>query len=300
MIAGQPGGDVQLLGQLGRGRRTVPAQQPEQPNAGADEPAPAGRRRRSPRPGRGRTAGSRDQPYMQTNLCKAIFASNSLHRSWHPERKQPGRAAAGIASRERARLVQAGVGVQAGDDDVHHEEVERHRAEAEQVDVGGAAALPAGGRPGVQVRGVDDPGDEGPGLLRVPAPVPAPGRLGPDRAEDDAGGVDRERERDRPVGRLVQRRRRRQPASRAWLNRRRLPLARSGSGPGTSRSARPRSAGCLRPPPPTRRGWPASTTATPAPAWTPWCRACRPGTSPRAPASSRTGRGSAAAASGPA
>ena len=61
------------------------------------------------------------------------------------------------------------------------------------------AALPAGGGAGVQVAGVDDPGDERPGLLRVPAPVAAPRVLGPDRAGDDGEGPQRERERDDAV-----------------------------------------------------------------------------------------------------
>ena len=59
-------------------------------------------------------------------------------------------------------------------------------SEAEHGDPGRGGALHARRGPGVQVAGVDHPGDERPDLLRVPAPVPAPGRLGPDRARDDA------------------------------------------------------------------------------------------------------------------
>ena len=51
----------------------------------------------------------------------------------------------------------------------------------------------------MQISRVDHPGDERPGLLRVPAPVAAPGRLGPDRTGDDREGVDRESEGGRPV-----------------------------------------------------------------------------------------------------
>ena len=36
--------------------------------------------------------------------------------------------------------------------------------------------------------GVDEPGDDRPGLLGVPTPVGAPGGIGPDRAGDDPGG----------------------------------------------------------------------------------------------------------------
>ena len=75
-------------------------------------------------------------------------------------------------------------------------------AKPDQGDERGAAALPAGRGPGVQVGRVDDPGDERPGLLGVPAPVAAPRVLGPDRAGDDREGPQREREGDRCGRRL--------------------------------------------------------------------------------------------------
>ncbi len=59
----------------------------------------------------------------------------------------------------------------------------------------------------MQVAGVDDPGDERPGLLRVPAPVPAPGLVRPDRPGDDAERPEREAEQHGPVGEPVERRR---------------------------------------------------------------------------------------------
>src|SRR3954453_13077426 len=90
--------------------------------------------------------------------------------------------------------VHAGVAVQAGRDHVHERQVEDHHDQADDVPPGRAPAPPPGGRPGVQVSGVDDPGDEGPGLLRVPAPEPAPGRLRPDGTGDDREGPDRETE----------------------------------------------------------------------------------------------------------
>src|SRR5580658_4887520 len=83
------------------------------------------------------------------------------------------------------------VGVQAGDEDLHDQDVERQAGEAEQLDVLRPPSAPASGGPGVQVRGVEHPGDEGPGLDRIPAPVPAPGLIRPDRARDDAEGPDR-------------------------------------------------------------------------------------------------------------
>ena len=71
---------------------------------------------------------------------------------------------------------------------------------------------PARRRPGVQVRRVDHPGDERAGLLRIPAPVPTPGHLGPHRAGDHRERVHRERHDRGPVGDPIQRGRRRQPA----------------------------------------------------------------------------------------
>src|SRR5690606_27288864 len=48
----------------------------------------------------------------------------------------------------------------------------------------GARAAEAAGGTGVEVGGVDDPDDERPHLLGVPAPEAAPGVTGPDRPED--------------------------------------------------------------------------------------------------------------------
>ena len=81
-------------------------------------------------------------------------------------------ACCAAAIRRNPPSADPGVGVQAGDEDLHHHDVERQAGEAEQLDVVGTPAAPAGGGPGVQERGVEDPGDEGPGLHRVPAPVP--------------------------------------------------------------------------------------------------------------------------------
>src|SRR5580704_3514250 len=101
-------------------------------------------------------------------------------------------------------LAHAGVGVQAGHPEVDADHVEQQAAEADQLDEGGASAAPSAGGAGVEVAGVDDPGDERPGLLGVPAPVPAPGVVGPDGAGDDPERPDREGEQDRPVGQPVQ------------------------------------------------------------------------------------------------
>src|SRR6516165_9348037 len=98
------------------------------------------------------------------------------------------------------RSADSGVGVQADDEDLHDQDVEDQAGEAEQLDVVRPPSAPAGGGPGVQERGVEHPGDEGPGFHRVPAPVPAPGLVGPDRAGDDTECPDGKAEHDGPVG----------------------------------------------------------------------------------------------------
>src|SRR5215475_9934768 len=101
---------------------------------------------------------------------------------------------------DRRMSAQTGVRVQPGDHDVDNEEVERHRPECQQVDPGRLDPTPACRGPCVQVCGVAQPRDERPGLLRVPAPVPAPGRLRPDRSGDDRECPDGEAEGHGPVG----------------------------------------------------------------------------------------------------
>src|SRR5208283_1103870 len=82
----------------------------------------------------------------------------------------------------RLASAQARVGVQAGDEGLHDQHVEQQTAETDQLNVRGPLAPPARRGPGVQEARVDDPGDEGPRLDRVPAPVTAPGLVSPDRA----------------------------------------------------------------------------------------------------------------------
>ena len=119
---------------------------------------------------------------------------------------QPHLTVARSAARcSRRPATDARVAVQADDEHVDHVVVDDQRAEGGDGEAGGALALPARGRAGVQVAGVDHPGDERPGLLGVPAPVATPGRLGPDGAGDDREGPDRERERDQAVGGAVER-----------------------------------------------------------------------------------------------
>src|SRR5215469_15795082 len=106
----------------------------------------------------------------------------------------------------RAGLAHAGVGVQTADPDVDPDDVEQQAAEADQLDVARPAAPPAGRGPGVQEHRVDNPGDERPRLLGIPAPVAAPGVVSPDGPGHHPEGPNREREQDAPVGQPVQNR----------------------------------------------------------------------------------------------
>src|SRR6516225_8524625 len=156
-----------------------------------------------------------------------LFPYTTLFRSPspHPPRPHRPRRRPGVPAPPRrgpqARLTadpppsavrQAAIRVQAGEPDVDAEVVEDEARQPGQRDEGGPAALPARGGPGVQVGREDQPGHEGPGLLGVPAPVRAPGVLGPDRAGDDGEGPEREHEREQPVGVPVELLARRQPA----------------------------------------------------------------------------------------
>jgi RNA polymerase sigma-70 factor (ECF subfamily) len=98
----------------------------------------------------------------------------------------------------------SGIGVKSDDPDVHDEVVDDDAGEGEQRDHRGTTATPARGEASVQVAGVHQPDDERPGLLRIPAPVAAPGRLGPDGTGDHGERPDREGNRDHPVGELVE------------------------------------------------------------------------------------------------
>src|SRR5919198_5122804 len=70
------------------------------------------------------------------------------------------------------------VAVQPRQEKVHAEEGEQEHEKADDGKDGRLLPPPAGGEPAVEERRVDEPGDERPGLLRVPAPVRSPGGLG--------------------------------------------------------------------------------------------------------------------------
>lgn len=86
---------------------------------------------------------------------------------------------------------------------VHAEVGEHDGGKADDGEDGCFFAAPAADESHVDKGGVDEPGDEGPGLLGVPAPVAAPGGVGPYRAGDDADGEKEKTQKDHLVGGLV-------------------------------------------------------------------------------------------------
>src|SRR5437660_3974990 len=83
-----------------------------------------------------------------------------------PARQAPSRTTA--AAPRRRPVLGLGVGVEAGDPEVHGVQGEEDRDEADPGDHRRLDLLPAVGDPGVEVDGEDHPGDEGEGLLGVP------------------------------------------------------------------------------------------------------------------------------------
>src|SRR5207244_8938189 len=79
------------------------------------------------------------------------------------------------------------VGVEslAGEAEVHSHEGKHHHGEGENGDGGGTLSRPAERDAGVQVAGVDDPGDERPGFFGIPTPEAPPRLVGPHSAHHD-------------------------------------------------------------------------------------------------------------------
>src|SRR5665647_3140556 len=95
----------------------------------------------------------------------------------------------------RVVLRRLAIAVQPAEEEVA-EEGEQHRGEPGHEQPGSPTSDPAPGHPGVQVGAVDEPGEQRGRLLGVPAPVAAPGDLGPDRAKDHGQGQQRESDDD--------------------------------------------------------------------------------------------------------
>src|SRR3954471_14019747 len=109
------------------------------------------------------------------------------------------------------------VAVQAAEEQVAADVCEQDGNETDDEDECGWATCPLAPRSRAQVDGVDQPGDEGRRLFRVPAPVAAPRDRRPVRAQDDERGKDREADDHRAVGDLVEHGGRRQPRDAVFL-----------------------------------------------------------------------------------
>src|SRR6266568_2028726 len=97
------------------------------------------------------------------------------------------------------------VAVKSDDPEVDGIERDHDGDEARRRNQGGPPAAPGAKTVRVAVDRIDDPGDRGPGLLRIPPPPPAPRMLSPDGARHGAEGPDRETEQDGAEGQAVER-----------------------------------------------------------------------------------------------
>src|SRR6202165_345596 len=91
----------------------------------------------------------------------------------------------------------------------HDPEVDRVERDHDRNEAGGRdqsrpAPAPGPQAMGMQVDGVDNPGDRGPGFLWIPSPPAAPGVLAPDGPRHGAEGPDREAEQDGTEGQPVE------------------------------------------------------------------------------------------------
>ena len=95
--------------------------------------------------------------------------------------------------------LEARVGVQALEEDVHDREVKHDRTEAHHGENRRTRATPSARCTCVDVAGVDRPDDEGPNLFGVPAPVAAPRFIGPDSSGDESECPEDEADDDQAV-----------------------------------------------------------------------------------------------------
>ena len=96
--------------------------------------------------------------------------------------------------------------MQPGQKKAHAEIGKQDRAKARHCQPGDGAPLPALDQPGMQEGSIDEPGDEGGRLLGVPAPVMAPGGLGPHRPGENAQGQEDKADDGSPINQAVQQR----------------------------------------------------------------------------------------------
>src|SRR5450631_432229 len=101
-------------------------------------------------------------------------------------------------------LLPATVAVQPRQEQVDAQVAEDGGGKADDRKPGGTLADPAAGEAGMQEGGIYEPDDQRPGLFRVPAPVGAPGVVGPGGAGDDTQGQQGEADHDGPVVEVIQ------------------------------------------------------------------------------------------------
>ena len=79
----------------------------------------------------------------------------------------------------------------------------KHRHESHNGDPGNLLAVPAPHQAQMEQGGVDEPGNQGPGLLGVPGPVGAPGGIGPHGPGNDTDGQKKKPEHHHLVCQLI-------------------------------------------------------------------------------------------------
>jgi len=94
--------------------------------------------------------------------------------------------------------------VEPGKKEIDPQECKEHGSKTYNRKDSGPSPLPPNSHPSVENGGVDEPGDEGPCLLGIPAPVGAPGILGPDSAGDDAQSEEGKAQGEESVVEVVQ------------------------------------------------------------------------------------------------
>jgi hypothetical protein len=97
-----------------------------------------------------------------------------------------------------------GVAVKARKEEIYPQVTEDRRRKPDKGQPRGAFAFPSSGDSSMQVRRVDQPHDQGPGLLGIPAPVSPPGGIRPCRTRDDPQAEQWEAYRNHAVRKLIQ------------------------------------------------------------------------------------------------
>ena len=82
-------------------------------------------------------------------------------------------------------------------------ESEHYQYERDAGHPGHFSSAPFHPQPLMQIDGVHNPGDQRPGLFRIPAPEGRPGLFRPDAAREDDDTQHQETERDQSVGKIV-------------------------------------------------------------------------------------------------